>query len=329
MPFRHVLVASVLAASIALGLAAGCVQLDPVDLQASPTPSATSSVSPTASPSVSPTATPSASPSPGKYRGELYPVVSVVDGDTLKITMAGKVETLRLIGIDTPETVDPRKPVQCFGPEASQRAKALLEGKQVGIEYDASQGERDKYARLLVYVFLEDGTHYNLKMIEDGFAKEYTYGKAYQYQTEFRAAEARAKEAKKGLWSPETCHGNTGAPPDASDADGGLSAGTIKIIHIEADPPGLDAENEVVLIQNTGSVPVVMTGWKLKDESGATFTFPVFTLEPQATVTIHICSGTNSASILYWGRCSATWNNNGDTGFLYDARGELHHSYAY
>ena len=134
-----------------------------------------------------------------------YQVVKVVDGDTIDVNMDGKVERLRLIGIDTPETVDPRKPVQCFGKEASNKAKELLTGKSVGLEADGSQGEQDKYGRLLRYVILPDGTNFNLFMIRQGYAHEYTYDEAYKYQAEFKAAQVEAQNAEKGLWSPETC----------------------------------------------------------------------------------------------------------------------------
>jgi len=139
----------------------------------------------------------------------LYTVVSVVDGDTLKITINGKTETLRLIGMDTPEVVDPRKTVQCFGKEASNKAKELLSGKKISIEADASQGERDKYGRLLVYVRRRDGLFYNQYMIEQGYAHEYTYNVPYKYQSEFKAAQKAAQEAQRGLWSPTTCNGDT------------------------------------------------------------------------------------------------------------------------
>ena len=137
-----------------------------------------------------------------------YPVVGVVDGDTFKIDINGTVETLRLIGIDTPETVDPRKPVQCFGEEASGKAKSLLVGKRVRIEADPSQGERDKYGRLLVYAYLEDGTFFNGVMIEQGYAYEYTYDSAYAFQKEFRTAQENAKDNMLGLWSSDTCDGS-------------------------------------------------------------------------------------------------------------------------
>lgn len=138
-----------------------------------------------------------------------YKVTDVVDGDTIKININGKIETLRLIGLDTPETVDPRKPVQCFGREASGKAKELLIGRNVRIEKDISQGELDKYNRLLVYIYREDGLFYNKHMIETGYAHEYTYNTPYKYQAEFKATQKTAQQNSLGLWSPNTCNGNT------------------------------------------------------------------------------------------------------------------------
>jgi micrococcal nuclease len=137
-----------------------------------------------------------------------YRVLKVVDGDTLDVEIDGASQRLRLIGIDTPETVDPRKAVQCFGKEASNKAKELLENNFVTLESDETQGEKDKYGRLLRYVFLPDGTNFNLFMIEEGYAHEYTYSTRYKYQDEFRQAEVNARNNNKGLWSPTTCSGN-------------------------------------------------------------------------------------------------------------------------
>lgn len=134
-----------------------------------------------------------------------YPVVKVVDGDTVAINMDGKVETLRLIGLDTPETVDPRKPVQCFGIEASNKAKSVLAGQEVRIEADPTQGVYDKYNRLLAYVYLKDGTLFNKMMIAEGYGHEYTYNAPYKYQSEFKAAEMSAKTGEKGLWANGAC----------------------------------------------------------------------------------------------------------------------------
>lgn len=151
---------------------------------------------------------------------EFYPVTKVIDGDTVEINLNGAKETLRLIGINTPETVDPRKPVECFGREASNKAKEILTGKQVRIESEASQGDRDKYGRLLTYVFLKDGTHFNKYMIEQGYAYEYTYDLPYKYQNEFKAAQTSAKNAGRGLWAPGACDASNATPPSATQPTG-------------------------------------------------------------------------------------------------------------
>ena len=139
----------------------------------------------------------------------LYSVTKVVDGDTVKVLINNTEETLRLIGIDTPESVDPRKPVQCFGKEASNKAKELLSGKKVRVEKDSTQGDLDRYGRTLAYIYSEDGLFYNKYMIEQGYAHEYTYNTPYKYQTEFKNAQKTAQANLMGLWSPNTCNGDT------------------------------------------------------------------------------------------------------------------------
>ena len=142
----------------------------------------------------------------------LFTVVAVVDGDTLKVASQDAVETLRLIGMDTPETKDPRKPVQCFGAEAAAKAAELLSGRQVRLEADPTQGERDKYGRLLRYVWRADGLFFNEWMIRNGYAHEYTYATPYRYQADFRAAQHDAADHQRGLWNPATCAGDTDQP---------------------------------------------------------------------------------------------------------------------
>ncbi|MDD2758147.1 MAG: thermonuclease family protein [Patescibacteria group bacterium] len=152
---------------------------------------------------------PIGSDTPSDNLSPLYSISSVVDGDTVKVNIDGTIVTLRLIGLDTPETVDPRKTVQCFGKEASDKAKELLTGKKVRLEADASQGELDKYGRRLAYIYREDGLFYNKYMIEQGYAHEYTYNTPYKYQAEFKAAQKSAQDNLRGLWSPDTCNGDT------------------------------------------------------------------------------------------------------------------------
>lgn len=140
-----------------------------------------------------------------------FPVTKVVDGDTVKVRKDGRTVTVRLIGIDTPETKDPRKPVQCFGKEASAHAASLLAGQKVWLEYDSSQARVDRYGRDLAYIWLGDDL-VNLAMVRDGFAHEYTYDTPYRYQRQFKAAQARAASAGIGLWSASTCAGDTTRP---------------------------------------------------------------------------------------------------------------------
>lgn len=132
-------------------------------------------------------------------------VTKIIDGDTLMINVNGKEEAVRLIGVDTPEIKDPRKTVQCFGKEASQKAKELMENKKVRLEADTTQTDRDIYKRLLRYVYLEDGTLINKKLIEEGFGFEYTYKIPYKFQTEFKEAQKMAENKKMGLWADRAC----------------------------------------------------------------------------------------------------------------------------
>lgn len=140
--------------------------------------------------------------------GIYYEVTKVSDGDTIHIMMDGRDEKVRLIGINTPETVDPRRPVECFGKEASARMKELVGGKIVRLEYDDTQSVRDAYNRILAYVYLEDGQMINRKMIAEGYAYEYTYLTPYKYQKEFRELQVLAKTGGRGLWASTTCNGN-------------------------------------------------------------------------------------------------------------------------
>ncbi len=148
--------------------------------------------------------------------GKLYQVVSITDGDTIKVSIDGKTETIRLIGLDTPETKDPRKPVQCFGKEASSKMQSFVQSKQVRLIEDTTQDSRDKYGRLLKYVFLEDGRNVAYEMIKEGYAHEYTYSLPYKYQSQFKSALQYAKDNSKGLWSPTTCNGVTDQTTESS-----------------------------------------------------------------------------------------------------------------
>ncbi len=141
----------------------------------------------------------------GQLQNGLNPVTKVADGDTISVNIRGKIEKVRLIGIDSPETVDPRKPVQCFGKEASDKMKELLKNRSVRLEADPSQSERDKYDRLLRYVYRDDELFVNQYMIAEGYAYEYTYDLPYFYQSEFKKAQNNAQSQGKGLWRDNLC----------------------------------------------------------------------------------------------------------------------------
>jgi micrococcal nuclease len=133
-------------------------------------------------------------------------VVRIVDGDTLVVDGLEGQETVRLIGVDTPESVHPTQPVECFGIEASAFLKELLpSGSVVELETDPSQGTHDRYGRRLAYVFLPGNTNVNKTIIEEGFGHEYTYQLPYAYQHEFKQAEKNAREQARGLWGTDAC----------------------------------------------------------------------------------------------------------------------------
>jgi micrococcal nuclease len=132
-------------------------------------------------------------------------VTRVVDGDTIKVLIDGDEESVRLIGVDTPETVHPNKPVECFGKEASAYVKKELEGTYIGLEEDSSQGDVDGYDRLLRYIFTEDGMNFNEILVFEGYAYEYTYDTPYMYQEEFKKAQEQAQLHERGLWADGVC----------------------------------------------------------------------------------------------------------------------------
>lgn len=137
-------------------------------------------------------------------------VTRTVDGDTLHAKIDGEPDevTVRLLGINTPESVDPRRPVECFGKEASHHAQELLQGKRIRLEADPEADERDKYGRILRKVVMEDGTAFNTLMVKEGYAYAYTsFPMAAAYKRELKNLEEEARLSKRGLWADTTCKG--------------------------------------------------------------------------------------------------------------------------
>ncbi len=132
----------------------------------------------------------------------LYPVIKISDGDTIKILKDNKIETIRIIGINTPEI---GKRLECFGNEARNKALELLTNKKIRIITDRTQSKRDKYNRLLAYVLINGKTDFGEQMIKEGFAYEYTYNTPYKNQQKYKIAQKYAQKFQKGLWAKNTC----------------------------------------------------------------------------------------------------------------------------
>jgi micrococcal nuclease len=196
-------------------------------------------------------------------------VARVVDGDTIQLVEDGKRFSVRLIGIDTPETEHPTKGGECYGPEASAFVKGLLTGKVVSFGTDASQGETDKYGRGLGYVWFE-GRLVNEEIVQRGLGREYTYAKPYRYQREFRAAEASARAAKLGLWS-EACPASDEFKVRAEPLDGPALINIDVDLDAPASAPTVDVSipadqtPDAAVVNNCGPGMVWVNGYTRKD----------------------------------------------------------------
>ena len=128
---------------------------------------------------------------------DFYLCTRVIDGDTIIVRMNGIKVRVRLIGVDTPETKHPKKPVEYFGKEASAFTKSMVESNKVRLEYD--QEKRDKYGRLLAYVYLEDGSFLNAEIVKQGYGFAYTKF-PFKYLDDFKKYEKEARGNNRGLW---------------------------------------------------------------------------------------------------------------------------------
>lgn len=144
--------------------------------------------------------------SAGNPRGTRVLVTGVVDGDTVHVGRGWRRTTVRLIGVNAPETVHPEKPVEFYGPEASEFTEKSLVGKWIYLEFEPGD-QIDVYGRLLAYVVLEDGTLFNRELVRQGYARAYTRF-PFRYQDEFRLAQAEARAAGRGIWGREKRKGN-------------------------------------------------------------------------------------------------------------------------
>ena len=219
-----------------------------------PVPTVTPAPTPLAPPATPTPAQPTAAPT--TYRDAT--VTNVVNGELVEVSLPDGPTRVQLIGIDAPEVVGPGEPFQCYGAEATSRAVELLAGQPVRLELDASQGERDAAGNLLAYVWLQDDTIYNARMIAEGFALERSGPAAYRYQGLFQTAEQQARSQQLGLWHPGSCTGEVPTPtPVAPPPTPTAPAPTLAVTPLTLSPEQ-KAEPVATIKQQSGVVDAVI-----------------------------------------------------------------------
>jgi len=251
-------------------------------------------------------------------------VTAVVDGDTVRIEYRnGTRDTVRLVGVDTPEVHTENDPTEfegvpdtaaggdCLrnaGTNASNFAKDRLLGRTVGIATDTNLDRRGYYDRLLAYVVVDDRL-FNYQLVTTGRAR--VYDSDFSRQGSFTSAETGARESQRGLWrcaDPDEADWTT---PTATASPSGLA-----LVEIHEDAAGNDNENlndEYLVFANRGDAAVSLSDWTVTDAAGKQYTFRNYTLAPGERVTLYTGSGTDTATARYWGASGAVWNNGGDT----------------
>ncbi|AKG91661.1 Micrococcal nuclease-like protein [Geoglobus ahangari] len=308
----------------------GCSQTEESpQLTATPTPT-TTSPTPLSTPSQPPSPEQTPIPTPTAEKLSILPgknytarVVYVVDGDTIDVLFQdGTKERIRILGIDCPETDASRNRkgeydgiadtqyLAVWGRKAEERAKELLDGKQVVVQTDDKAEPRDVYGRLLAYVYV-NGVDFGAVMIKEGYARCY-YEAEFSKRDLYRQLEEEAKQNKIGLWNY--------SPP------------VVEILSVNYDACGEvdDREclnDEYVVIANTGSTSVSLYGWKIQDESGKYYIFPDVVLDPGEQVILHTGKGLDNSTDIFWNSGRAIWNNDHDTAYLYNSEGELVDNY--
>jgi micrococcal nuclease len=268
-------------------------------------------------------------------------VTRVVDGDTVEVRLDdGTEETIRLLGVDTPEvhaentpdeyegvpeTAAGRGCLRTYGERASEFAKGELVGREVGIGYDPTEERRGYYGRLLAYVYV-DGDQFNARLIAGGWAR--VYDSEITERDRYLRLERRAQSERRGLWA---CADWTPVPTTADPGGGAANAtplpdgGAALAVAVTADAPGDDRENlngESVALTNEGATTLDLSGWTVRDEADHVYRFPEgTTLAPGATLTLYTGSGADDDGDYYWGQSRPVWNNDGDTVTVRDASG--------
>ena len=224
-------------------------------------------------------------------------VTRVIDGDSVELAIDGQDVEARLIGINAPELAD------CQGPAATDALASVVEGQAV----DVIEFGEDRFDRLLVELIIGDES-VNEALVRAGWALG-----LHGDERDWTAEMASAAEAGLGMWDlPEAC-----APTDAD----------LVIADVEPDPPGPDdevLEDEWVEIENTGTEPVDLAGWTLRDESTSNrFTFESGRLDPGQRLRLRTGCGTDSETDIHWCSSAGVWSNRGETVLLLAPSGAI------
>ncbi|MDD1706583.1 MAG: lamin tail domain-containing protein [Methanoregulaceae archaeon] len=253
-----------------------------------------------------------------------YParVDHVIDGDTLRIALLdGSQETVRILGIDTPELKPGENDPDTFegitdpwflsswGEVASSTLYREVEGREVVVTIDRAAGERDQYGRLLAYLQTADGTDIGELLISRGLARVYT-AESFTRKERYLTAQEVAMRQRTGLWS--------GIAPSPSGSNG------VFIVSVHYDAAGDDRINltdEYIILKNGGSITIILTGWQIRDSDGFVYTFPEATIGPGAELTLHTGNGIADSTNLSMGSTVPVLDNDNDIVTLYDTSG--------
>ncbi|UCF27525.1 MAG: thermonuclease family protein [Chloroflexota bacterium] len=249
---------------------------------------------------------------------EIAYVERVIDGDSIEVMLNRELVGLRYIGLDAPEIGMP------FSIEASKFNQDMVEGQIVLLERDTTN--KDRYGRLLRYVYLQDGTLVNDQLVKLGFARALAYPPDVKYQELFNSSEEEAMESGIGLWAKPT-------PTTIVDEQDQSPQILVEPSCSQFNSPGNDNENkneEYVCLANVGSNSADLSGWSIQDQYGWTYQFPTFSLSANSFVKIRTGCGTDSQQDLYWCKDeTAVWNNDGDCVFLMNPESQLVAEYCY
>jgi micrococcal nuclease len=186
-------------------------------------------------------------------------VTKVFDGDTIVVRQESKEFTVRLIGVDTPETGRPGTPVQFYGPEATDFTRRSILGKTVQLAYESPDrlgGAVDKYNRILAYVITQDGRNFNLELVRQGYGRAYTRY-PFSHQREFEAAEREARQAGRGIWNRDL-RSRWSDPEQRGRVIGNLRS---RIYHLP-EQPGYDRVEEKNRIYFSSEQDAVRAGFR-------------------------------------------------------------------